>query len=245
MAVGDQNDIISRLRSYLPRAWFGVWGSAPIIGGLISGIASTLAITYTLVMFMWAQTRLQTSTGAWIDLWAADFLGTSLPRSPGEGDAAYIARIRIAIFSAKGTRAAVASVLTALTGRAPSIFEPMRPADTGCYGGPTIGYSVAGGYGSMLLPFQAFITAYRQPLALQTDSAAGYGISTAGYGVASRAEYGSMNVFQGLVSDAAIYAAINSVRPVCATLWVRIQTSPPTPINYLDQTFVLNTSALI
>jgi hypothetical protein len=63
--------------------------------------------------------------------------------------------------------------LTDLTGRAPAIFEPQRPADTGSWDGPTLAYNTAGGYGSLLLPFQYFITAYR-PTGVGVANVAGY-----------------------------------------------------------------------
>ena len=116
-----------------------------------------------------------------------------------------------------------------LTGKTPVIFEPLRPADTGSYGGPALAYGAAGGYGSMLLPYQAFVTAYRpsgggvavvgpynnQATATSAQAAVG------GYGTGVT-EYAALSQVQGGVSDADIYAAVESVRPAGCTLWMRI-----------------------
>jgi hypothetical protein len=152
---------------------------------------------------------------------AADFFGAALLRQSNQSDASFRNRIIINLFRERATRNGLVKVLTDLTGRAPAIFEPQRPLDTGSYGGPLIGYGVAGGYGSMLLPFQAFVTAYR-PTGTGIPNVAGYGISTGGYSQGSQAELASMSMIQGAVTDADIYAAIDSVKPVGTTLWTRI-----------------------
>ena len=122
--------------------------------------------------------------------------------------------------------AGLVKVLQDLTGRTPIIFEPQRPMDTGCYGGPLIGYGMAGGYGSLLLPCQAFVTAFR-PTGSGIPNVAGYGGSAGtpgpgGYGAASQLEYASMTMIQGAVTDADIYAAVDSVKAAGTTLWTRI-----------------------
>ena len=74
----------------------------------------------------------------------------------------------------------------------------------------------------MLLPFQAFVTAYR-PTGSGIPNIAGYGNAPAAYGVASQGgEYATMSMIQGAVTDADIYAAIDSVKPVGTILWTRI-----------------------
>jgi hypothetical protein len=151
---------------------------------------------------------------------AGDFFGTTLVRSLNQTDASFRARIIINIFRERGTRRGLGLLLTQITGRAPIIFEPARPADTGGYG-LACGYGVAGGYGSMLLPMQAFVTAYR-PIGTGIPSVAGYGASTGGYGQPSRADYASLSLIQGAVTDADIYAAIDSVKPAGYTIYARI-----------------------
>lgn len=226
MATGDTNDITSRLQSYLPRGWFGDWSEAPIIGGLIAGIASVFAVTYTLIMFFWAQTRLQTSVGGWIDLWAADFFGGNLPRKPNESDASYIARIQFTIFQQKATRPAMISVLTQLTGRAPIIFEPNRPLDTGCLGANTGPASFCGvaRMGSIAPIYGALITAYR-PRVTGGSAGAAYcnAIQISALNTPLSQSYtGSLAAEISAATDSDIYAAINATRPVATNIGVYI-----------------------
>jgi hypothetical protein len=126
------------------------------------------------------------------------------------------------MFRERATRNSVVKVLQDLTGRTPKIIEPKRPADTGVYGGPLIGYGVAGAYGSLQMPYQAFVIAYR-PLGTGIPSVAGYGISTGAYSTASQAEWASLSMIQQGVTDADIYAAVDSVRPAATIVWVDIQ----------------------
>lgn len=88
--------------------------------------------------------------------------------------------------------------------------------------GYAIGYGVAGAYGSMQMPYQAFVIAYR-PLGSGIPSVAGYGVSTGGYSQASQAEWASLSMIQQAVTDADIYAAIDSVRPAATIVWTKIQ----------------------
>lgn len=247
MSTGDQNDISGRIESYLPRGWFGDLTEAPIIGGVIAGMASVFAVIYTLIMFFWAQTRLGTSIGGWIDLWAADFFGGNLPRNPSETDAAYILRIQATIFQRKATRPAMISMLTQLTGNAPIVFEPNRPLDTGCLGtnsGPNSFCGVAR-MGSIAPIYTALITAYRPQVAggsqgaAYTDAAVWSALATP----LSHGYTGSLAAETTIASDAAIYAAINQCRPVATNIGVCI-TNYGVPIPTLNSTFILGESQL-
>jgi hypothetical protein len=135
------------------------------------------------------------------------------------------------LFRERGTRYAIHRVLEDLTGRTPKIFEPTRPADTGGYGEPRgLAYGVAGGYGSLLLPYQGFVVAYR-PTGTGIPNVAGYGLANygttsggpGGYGVASQIQYASLDMIQGAITDDDIYAAIDSVNPAGIIAWTRIQ----------------------
>ncbi|WP_234775164.1 hypothetical protein [Paraburkholderia tropica] len=226
MATGDQNDILSRLQSYLPRGWFGDWSESPIVGAVLTGVASVFAVTYTLIMFVWAQTRLATSSGGWIDIWAADFFGGNLPRKSNESDASYIARIKVALFQQKATRPAMISVLTQLTGRAPIIFEPNRPLDSGCLGANTGVNSFCGvaRMGSLACPFSALITAYR-PLVSGGSAGAAYCNAAAISALntpLSQSYTGSLADEVSVATDDDIYAAINATRPVATNIGVAI-----------------------
>jgi hypothetical protein len=209
MATGDQSDIILRLKATLP-SWFG--DNTPILDALLQGLAWAGSFAYSLISYAKLQTRIKTATDGWLDMIAADFFGSFLARAANQSDAS---------FRERATRKSIIAVLQDLTGRTPLVFEPQRPADTGAYSAPNSGYGVAGGYGSLLLPYQAFVTAYR-PSGTGIPLVAGYGISTGGYGVASRADLASMDMIQGAVTDADIYAAIDSVKPAGTTVWTRI-----------------------
>ena len=220
MAVGDQSDIYRRLRGYLP-PWFGDEADTPIINGVLNGLAYGGSYVYGLLSYARLQTRIKTATDGWLDMIAADFFGNALPRAANQSDESFRARILINLLRERATRAGLIKVLQDLTGRMPIVIEPSRPVDTGAYGGPAIGYGIAGAYGSMLMQYQAFVTAFR-PIGSGIPLVAGYGVSTGGYGQASRASYASMSMMQGSVTDADIYAAIDSVKPVGTTIWTRI-----------------------
>lgn len=221
MATGDQQDVYRRLRGYLP-PWFGDEASTPILNGLLNGLAYAGSYVYGLLSYARLQTRIKTATDGWLDMIAADFFGDALLRAANQTDESFRGRILINIFRERATRAALIKILQDLTGRTPIVVEPTRPMDTGSYGGPLIGYGVAGAYGSMLMPFQALVTAFR-PVGSGIPLVAGYGISTGGYAQPSRASYASLSMIQGAVTDADIYAAVDSVKPVATIVWTRIQ----------------------
>jgi hypothetical protein len=243
MAIGDQTDIQQRLRQLIPHGWFPN-GLSPLRDALLLGLANILAFGYSLLAYVRLQTRISTATDGFLDMIAADFFGSSLTRGTNQTDASFRARILSNIFRERTTRHSVASVLTQLTGRAPVIFEPARPADTGGYGTNSLGYSIAGGYGSLSLPMQGFVTAFR-PFGTGVPYVAGYGISTGGYSTPSQADYVSISQFNGAITDADIYAAVESVRPIGYTLWVRILSQPAPGPAFLDQTFYLDSSQLV
>lgn len=221
--IGDNSDVFSRLKSNLPQRWFGSTSdSMPVVDSLLTGIATALSFIYSLYAYAKFQTRIKLATDSWLDLIAYDFFGASIQRKANQTDASFRATIIANLFRERATRNAIVKVLQDLTGRTPKIVEPKRPADTGSYGGPLIGYGVAGAYGSMQMPYQAFVIAYR-PLGTGIPSVAGYGVSTGGYSQASQAEWASLSMIQNAVTDADIYAAIDSVRPAATIVWTNIQ----------------------
>ena len=243
MAAGDQSDFTSRLQQLLPHGWFS-GGTVPIRDALLQGMSSALSFVFVLLAYVRNQTRIGTATDGFLDMIAGDFFGASLPRANNQSDTSFRSRIIINIFRERATRSGVIGILRQLTGRAPIIFEPQRPADTGGYGTNSLGYSVAGGYGSMLLPTQLFVTAIR-PAGSGIPLIAGYGISTAGYSIGSQGEYASLSMVQSALTDADIYAAIDSVRPVGYVVWANITNIAPATPTYLDSTFVLDSSRLL
>lgn len=218
MATGDRSDQLRRLKALLPR-WFG--DRSATLDALLSGFAYVQAFLFDLIAYAKLQTRVRTATGGWLDLISSDFFGDAVPRLAGQSDSSFRTRIIINLFRKRGTRAAVVAVLEDLTGRTPTIFEPLRVADTGAYAIPTSGYGVAARYGSALLPYQGFVIAYR-PLGSGIPYVAGYGIPTGAYSTPSRSAYASLGDALDGISDADIYAAIDSVKVAGTVAWTRI-----------------------
>lgn len=218
MATGDQSDFVSRLKALMPARWFN--DSNPILDAVLNGLAQALSWIYSLYLYAAMQARIRTATGGWLDLIAYDFFGDRIKREAGQSDADFLNVIRTNMFRERGTRQSIINVLTDLTGIAPDIVEPTRPLDTGSYGGPMIGYGVAGAYGSMMMPYQAFVTAYR-PVGVGIPYVAGYRSTPSGYSQASRGEYAPAANLASL-TDAQIYAAIASVKMEGTAVWVRI-----------------------
>jgi hypothetical protein len=219
MATGDQSDFLSRIKSTLPR-WFS--DSTPILDALLSGLARAWANIYTLYLYTQLQTRIKTATDGWLDLIAGDFFGTRIARKANQTDASFRATIIANLFRERATRKALIQVLTDLTGRAPVLIEPQQPGDCGGYGIPTSGYGVAGFYGSRLLPSQMFLIAYR-PASAGIPNIAGYGNPQGAYRTPPVSMYGSLSLIQGQVTDADIYAAIDSVKPVGTVIWTTLK----------------------
>jgi hypothetical protein len=117
------------------------------------------------------------------------------------------------------------NMLTKLTGRAPTIFEPNRPLDTGSCGG-TPGPASFCGVARMgsLVPYMALITAHR-PLVTGGSAGAGYSnaiVRTSANAPGSLSYTGSLTAEISTASDSAIYAAINACRPIGTNVGVCI-----------------------
>jgi hypothetical protein len=215
--TGDSPDMLARLKAVLPSRWFA--DETPVLDGVLTGLASAAAWAYGLLAAVRLAARIGTATGGFLDMIALDFFGTRITRRVDQGDASFRTRIEAELLRERGTRGAVISVLQDLTGRTPVVFEPMRPADTRGWGA-ALGYGAAGGWGSLLLPFQCFVTAYRaQGAGIAT--VAGWRAGAGGWGVGA-IEYASLDMLQGQVTDADIDAAIAGVMPVAAIAWTRI-----------------------
>ena len=241
MATGDTTDFVARMRQVLP-PWFG--DDNPVLTALLSGFAATQAWLYSMVAYVRTMMRAATATGGELDTVAADFFGLRIGRGDGEGDVAFRGRIRRELLRPQATRAALVRELTELTGQTPLVIEPARPADLGGYGQPSMGYGRAGRYGSLRLPYQVLVTAYRPALPNQ-PSINGYGGGLGGYGRGS-VEYTSLSQSTG-VRDTDIMAAIQGVMPVATVAWVRLTNIPPVTGSssaVLGKTFILNQSAL-
>ena len=148
---GDLADMLARLRLALPRRWFA--DVAPVLDGLLSGLASGWVALYALLGVVRQQSRLATATDGFLDLASADLFGGGLPRRGGEADDAFRVRIGRALRRERATRSSLADAVAEL-GAVITVFEPERPLDTGVYGGPGLAYGVAGGWGSLAMPLE-------------------------------------------------------------------------------------------
>jgi hypothetical protein len=221
--TGDQQDILGRLRSLLPLRWFP--DRAPVLDALLSGLAAGWSLAYKQLQYVQAQTRIATATEILLDIIALDYFGSRLARRTAQDDTAFRAAIQRELFRERGTRAAIVSVLQDLTGRTPQIFEPALSSDTGGYttlagGGGGLGYGCGGGWGSLTLPFQCFIVAYR-PIGAGIATISGWSSSGGGYG-GGAIQYASLTMVQAQVTDGDIYNAIASVLPVATVGWTQI-----------------------
>jgi hypothetical protein len=221
--TGDQTDMVARLKAVLPRGWFA--DDTPLLDGVLAGLGCGWAWLYQSLQYVITQTRIATASDVWLDVIARDYFGRRLVRTPGQADGPFRQRILAELLRERGTRAAIVSVLEDLTGRSPVVFEPARATDTGAYGTTAGGwsglaYGAAGGWGSLILPFQVFVTAYR-PIGSGIAFVAGWGSGCGGYN-AGALEYGNLAMLQGQVTDADIAAATAGVLPIATIGWLQI-----------------------
>lgn len=215
--IGDSNDMLGRLKLVLPARWFA--DTSPILDALLSGIATTWSGLYSLLSYVKSQCRITTATGVFLDIASSDYFGAALPRRTGEVDSAYSSRIRDNLLATRATRAALIQALKNLTGRVPVIFEPLNATDTGGYN-INLGYNTVGRYGSMNLPYQFLLTAYR-PNNSSISNASGYNEGPGGYDMVPL-YYADITGFSGAVTDEEIYAAIAAVVPTASIAWTQI-----------------------
>ncbi|MFT8720146.1 hypothetical protein [Acetobacter sp.] len=157
MATGDLSDISSRIRSALPQFWFPseADNNTPVLDAILAGLAWPWAMMYMLLTYTQQQTRIDTSTGNFIDIISSDYFGDTLPRLVGEDDASYIARIKKNFFTKRNTRPAFDAEISDATGIV-RVREPWRSNDCGAYG--TAAYDNANAcYGSRTAPGCVFV----------------------------------------------------------------------------------------
>jgi hypothetical protein len=215
--TGDTSDMLARLKLVLPARWFS--DTTPILDALLTGLASAWSGLYALLGFVGSQTRIATASGIFLDIASVDYLGDGLPRRAGEADGAYSARLRANLINPGPTRAGLVQTLNLLTGRVPIVFEPLNATDTGGYN-VNLGYNTVGGYGSVFLPYQFFLTVYR-PNNTPISNAGGYNTGPGGYNDAPMF-YADAAEFAGSVSDAEIYAAVAAASPTSSIAWTQI-----------------------
>jgi hypothetical protein len=211
-----------RLRSALPSRWFPDY--SPNIDALLGGFATIWSYLYSLLAFSKRQQRILTAESVFLDLASYDFLGSRIQRATAQNDDKFRTIVRLEILRPRVTRAALDQALFDLTGSHPVIFEPKRPADTGGYGMPAMGYGAAGGYGSMHMPFQFLVTAYRKHSG-GIAGIAGYDTPYGGYGVGS-IEYANASQIVGDISDDDIRRTVNSTISAGTVAWMRVAEKP-------------------
>jgi hypothetical protein len=220
--TGDSDDIVARIKAVLPVRWFG--DTTPILDSLLYGIAVVWSWAYGLLQTVITQARIATATGGFLDLIAADYFATRIVRASGQSDDSFRQTIMRELLRTRATRPALAAMITDLTGRPPMIFEPARPADTGAWGTALAwgnqSTAGAGGWGSLALPFQCFVTAFR-PNGGGIASLNGWDNGGGGWGTGTAA-YGNLDMIDGQVTDAEICTVIASVMPASAIAWTRI-----------------------
>lgn len=215
--IGDVTDMVARLRLVLPKRWFG--DETPVLDAVLKGLATGWSGVFSLIQYLRAQARIMTASGVFLDIAARDYLGGVLLRRTQESDASFSQRIRNQLLAGRATRASLSQALFDLTGRMPWIFEPLNATDTGGYN-VNLGYNLTGGYGSLGLPHQLFLKAYR-PLDAALGNAGGYVAGPGGYNTGPMA-YTDPAAVAGAVGDADIYATIASMLPTVAVAWTQI-----------------------
>ncbi len=209
---GDGQDMALRLRRMLPAGWFG--DATPVLDTLLGALATGLSRFWTLLQFVSQQTRIGSAGGSFLDTAASDYFGQELTRFQGETDDAFRQRVEAGLLRPRGTRTALAEALLQLTARSPVVFEPARTTDTDGYRRGGIGYCLAGGWGSLQLPYQYFITVYRPT--------AGGIPRVAGYGTGGVPAYGNLTLANPGVTDAVIQDAVTTTIPAGTLAWLRI-----------------------
>lgn len=215
--IGDQADMVTRLRAALPGRWFG--DTAPVLDAVLAGIGAIWAALHAQLEAAVIQTRIATATGAFIDMIALDFFGRRIRRRTAEADTPFRTRILREMSREHGTRHALITALTDLTGRAPDLFEPARPADTGAWNG-TIGYNTAGRWGSLMLPRQCFVTA-RRPTGQGIALVNGWNGPIGGYGIGTQC-WADHTTIGGTVTDDDIATTVATITPAAQITWLRI-----------------------
>lgn len=223
MATGDQNDIANRLNAVLP-PWFGS-SETPILTGILAAFSESGSVLYSEIAYVQLQTRITSATDINLDQIALDFFGlNNFLRNPGENDASYRARIIASILHERATRRGMVTILTLLTGQAPVIFEPMRPADGGGYAIAGCGYDVAGGWSNPNVPYQCFIKVFT-PVIPTISSLAGWNIPTGAWNTPSYEAWNTNINSSYSFQIAQIYQAINNTKQEGTICWTQVVNS--------------------
>jgi hypothetical protein len=215
-----------RLKCLLPKGWFA--NNAPILGAVLGAFSDPWAWLSQTLTYVASQTRIETASDGWLDLIGVDFFGDSLRRRSGEADEIYRTRIKSSILMDAGTRQSLIDGVGRLTGSIVQVFEPFNCFDTGGYGGTdapsgggggSFAYGSTGGWGSLELPYQVFITIVTGPQEGE-PMPIGYGGSRGGYSAGSLV-YTSLSQTPGSLTDDDIRQIVKRLLPVNCVAWLR------------------------
>lgn len=155
--IGDQADITHRLRLTLPTRWFA--DVAPILDGILSGLAAGWTGFYQLIQFVIQQSRLHTASGQFLDLASKDFLSNDFTRRLQEDDSSYRSRLLVALQRLQATSPAVIAAAAA-AGYTLTVFEAAQPSSTGAYNVPAgLAWNTVGAWGSLQMPLESLLVA--------------------------------------------------------------------------------------
>lgn len=237
MATGDQNDMIRRLKAIIPD-WFSSTVATPLLDGVLAAAGAALGHSFDLRTYAHAQIRIRTATDGWLDLIAYDYFGLAFRRRAEQSDESFRQGIIDEILRARGTRPGVIKALADLTGKEPFYFEPANATDTGGIGTGSMGWTMAGRWGSLAHPHQAFIRPYR-PAGSSIPNIIGFGGGGGGYGTGAFM-YASPQFVDAEVTDQDIYRAIERSKPAGTIMWTSVQSHPIE--NRLDEDFITDGS---
>lgn len=245
-------DMVSRIQALLPFGWFGN-GQTPVLTALLTGIAAMWVWLNNLIGYVADQGRITTATDVNLDMIAVDFFGPyGLLRNVGESDNAYRSRILSLLLAPANTPGAVVQIIKDYFDVTATVFEPAQAGDTGAYGSGLaaqaasayyqqtgdiseyqgisqgLAWNTAGGYGSLALPYQAFVTV-PQPLQNSLANVAGYTGEVdgsyvgmpGGYDVGA-IEWISLGDGNAVVTADEIYSLIASTMPAGTIAWTQI-----------------------
>lgn len=220
--IGDQRDMIGRIKSVLPDQWFA--DATPILDAVLAGPAQAWLALHASIAWAARQLRFGSAAGLWLDALARDFFGSEMSRRTDEIDDLYRIRLRRELLRERGTRQAVVQALVDITGRVPVIVEPAHCGDTGAYGtrgmsrGTGLAYGQAGVWGSLQHPFQVFVTT---PRPAGHGQPGGVGWGGGGYNL-GQITYTDLDAIRGRITDQDISDAVKAVLPIGTTAWLRI-----------------------
>jgi len=223
--VYSQQDLLQRIKATLPVRWFGE--ETPILDLVLNSLSAGWVGLFYLLDYVKMQTRIGTAFDYWLDMIAQDYFGYRVQRRPREADSSFRQRIRLELLRDRCTRAAIRDVLLELTGRPPVIFEPTNPQDTGSYGSLTstesgrAAFCIAGGWGNLNSPFQAFVRAFR-PASPGIAMVNGWGGNAGGFG-AGLSAYISSCTTSPWADDTEISEVVSRTAPVGTIIWMSIE----------------------